>query len=219
MFISKRSKKTMLGGGDFFCPQCYQRRQYRTQIICQYVTIMMVRLYRVGEPERSPVCSTCGAVFSEAILDYDPDQQDQQFVAEVLRINVLIAMVEGRLEPAEIIMIQKLHKEIAGNDLSREDIENEVRKAYESELDAADMVRQIGRSLGGEGAKIVAQHAHQVAVATGSISAKRQAQLDRFPAGLGISAAGFQELIDEVSSPTSGGASRTHEVDNQEHDP
>ncbi len=218
MFIGKRPKRIMLGGGDFFCPQCYQRRQYRTQVTNYYVTIMMVRMYRVGSPERSVVCSTCGAIFSEAILDYDPDEEDQQFVAEVLRINVLIAMEEGRLEPVEITTIQRLHKDIAGNDLSREDIENEVRKAYESELDAVDMVEQIGRSLGGEGARIVAQHAYQVAIATGSISEKRQAQLDRFPAGLGISAAGFQELIDEVASPTQENSSRTREPDNQQED-
>ncbi len=219
MFIGTRPKITMRGGGDFFCPQCYQRRQYRTQIVYQYVTFMMVRMCRAGAPEKSAVCSTCGAVFSEAILDYDPDEEDRQFVAEVLRINVLIAMVEGRLEPVEITTIQRLHKELAGNELSREDIENEVRKAYQSELDAADMVHQIGRSLGGEGAKIVAQQAYLVAAATGSVSEKRQAQLVRFPAGLGISAVGFQELIDDVSSPTQGNSSRTREPNNQEHEP
>lgn len=215
MFIGNRPKRTMLGGGDFFCPQCFQRRQYRIQVVHQYVTIMMIRLYRVGSSERSAVCTACGAVFSDAILDYNPEEEDQQFVAEVLRINVLIAMVEGRLEPAEITTIQRLYKEIAGSDLSRDDVEEEVRKAYEGELDAAEMVHRIGRTLGGEGAKIVAQHAYQVAIAAGPVSENRQAQLDRFPAGLGISAAGFRQLIDEVTTPMPG----THEADIQEQEP
>ncbi|MAD79649.1 MAG: hypothetical protein CMJ50_02230 [Planctomycetaceae bacterium] len=209
----------MLGGGDFFCPQCYQRRQYRTQVVYQYVTLMMLPICRVGSPEKSAVCSTCRAVFSDAVLDYNPDEEDRQFVAEVFRINVLVAMVEGRLEPMEIATIQRLYKELAGSEPTREDIEDEVRQAYESELDAAEMVRLVGRSLGGEGAKIVAQHAYQVAVATGTISEKRQAQLDQFPAGLGISVAGFQELIDGVSPPAPGISSPQRQPDNQEYEP
>ena len=219
MFIGNRPKRIRLGGGDFFCPQCFQRRQYRIQVVHQYVTIMMIRLYRVGSPERSAVCSTCGAVFSDAILDYNPEEEDQQFIGEVLRINVLIAMVEGRLEAAEIITIQRLYKEIAGSELSREDIEEEVRKAYDGELDASDIVHRLGRTLGGEGVKIVAQQAYQVAVAAGPVSEKRQAQLDRFPAGLRRSAVGFQQLIDEVSPPMRGTSPRTREADNQEQEP
>ena len=220
MFIGRRPIRSMLGGGDFFCPQCYQRRQYRTRVVYQYATFMMLPICRVGSPEKSAVRSTCGAVFSDAIVDDNPDAKDLQFVGEVFRIHVLLAIIEGRLEPAEIATIQRLYKELAGNESSREGMENEVQRAYEGELDAAEMVHMVGRSLGGEGARIVAQHAYQVAVATGTVSKKRQAQLDRFPAGLGISAAGFQELIDGVLFPTAHGiSSRTREPDNQEHQP
>jgi tellurite resistance protein len=107
-------------------------------------------------------------------------------------------MVEGQVEPIEITEIQRLHHELTGRQVTQIEIEDEVRQAYEDDLDAAEMVRRIGRSLGGEGAKIVAQFAYQVARATGSVSEKRQAQLDQFPAGLGISAEGFQQLIAEV---------------------
>ncbi len=201
MFIGKRRIKSTRTGGEFFCPQCYQRRQYRMQVVNEYATLVIWPLWRVGQPEKSAVCTSCGAVFSDAVVDYNPDAEDRQFNAEVLRINVLIAMVEGRLEPLEITTIQRLYHELAGSALSRDAIEDEVRQAYEDAIDAAEMVRRIGRSLGGEGARIVAQQAYQVATATGRISAKRQAQLDQFPAALGISAAGFQQLTDAIPMP------------------
>jgi len=200
MFTGKRPVRTWIGRGEFFCPQCYQQRECKIQVTHQYVTFLMLRISRTGEPEKAVVCTTCKAVFSDAFLEYNPNEADRQFAAEVFRINVLIAMVEGRLEPVEIAMIQRLHKELDGCEPTRDDIENEVRLALAEELDAAQMVRRIGRTLGGEGARIVAQHAYLVASAGGTISSKRQAQLDRFPAGLGISAAGFAQLIDDVRS-------------------
>lgn len=219
MFIGKRPTRSMRGGGEFFCPQCYRPRQYRFQIVTQYVTFMMLRICRIGSPVKSVVCSTCGAVFSDAILEYHPDSEERQFIAEVFRINVLIAMVEGRLEAVEIATIQRLYRELTGSEPSREDVENEVRRAFEDQMDAAEMVRLIGRSLGGEGARIVAQQAYQVAVATGVVSAQRQAQLEQFPAGLGISAAGFQQLIDGVSSAPQRTASQEHLSGDQEYEP
>lgn len=219
MFIGKRPVRSLRDGGEFFCPQCYQARHYRLQVVHQYVTFMMVRICRIGSPVTSVVCASCGAVFSDAVLDYNPDAEDRQFNAEVFRINVLIAMVEGRLEPVEIATIQRLHGELTGHEPSREDVENEVRRAYEDEMDAAAMVRLVGRSLGGEGARIVAQQAYQVAAATGAVTAKRQAQLDQFPAGLGLSEAGFQQLIDEIPPSTRGTTAGTPSSGNQEHDP
>ncbi len=192
----------MRGGGDFFCPQCYQSRRFRFQVVYQYATIMMWPLWRIGPPEKSVVCQTCGAVFSDAILEYEPDAADRQFFAEVLRVNVLMAMVEGRLEPAEIAAIQRLYQQLTGQRLTRTEIEDEVRQACEDDVDAAGMVRRIGRSLGGEGARIVAQQAFQVAAATGHVSPNRQAQLDQFPAGLGISPADFQRLVEDLPPVT-----------------
>ena len=199
MFIGKRPVRSIRGNGEFFCPQCYQRRACRFQIVAQYATLMMVRMFRVGEPEVSVVCTTCHAVFSDAVLDYNPDAEDRQFAAEVLRINVLIAMVDGCLEPVEIATIQQLYEELTGDVLSRDAIENEVRQAYEDQLDAAEVVRRVGRTLGGEGARIVAQQAYLVATAKGEISEQRQAQLAQFPAGLGLTMAGFQQLIDQTA--------------------
>ena len=200
MFIGKRPIRSLGTKGEFFCPQCYQARPFQFQLVHQYVTFLMVPIYPVGAAERSVVCSACGAVFSDAILDYNPASAEQQFIAEVFRINVLIAMAEDRIEPAEIAALGRLYRELAGRELSREEIEEEVRQAAEEGLDAAAMVRQIGRTLGAEGARIVAQQAYLVAAASGTISEKRQAQLDQFPAGLGISAAGMQELIDAVAA-------------------
>jgi len=198
MFFGKRRVKSFREGGEFFCPQCYQQRSFRFQLLYEYATLMMVRMFRVGPPEKSVVCSTCQAVFSDAVLDYQPDAADREFAAEVFRINVLMAMVEGQLEPVEITTIQRLAKELTGVEPSRDEIESEVRQACDDQLDAAEMVRRIGRSLGAEGAKIVVQHAYQVASATGRVSRQRQAQLEQFPAGLGISLAGFQQLIEQI---------------------
>ena len=59
-------------------------------------------------------CSACSGSFDEGILSYDPEKERQEDEIRMLRVMVMAALADGRVDDLERGEIHKQYEEITG---------------------------------------------------------------------------------------------------------
>jgi len=112
---------------------------------------------------------------------------------------VLTMLADDHAEPAEIDVLRRVYGEIAGIELSDEDIARDIALARRAPVDAAVYCRAIASRRAEDERNGIVRGAFLIASACGEISAERLEQLKQLPKAFGMSEDRFRGIIAEAS--------------------
>ncbi|MBC8234710.1 MAG: zinc-ribbon domain-containing protein [Anaerolineales bacterium] len=66
-----KGKETVVGRGNFYCPQCQNQRHYIHKEMGKYFTLYFIPLFRTSMLGEFIECQTCFTPFEKAVLNYE----------------------------------------------------------------------------------------------------------------------------------------------------
>ena len=81
IIFGTRGVKTTKATGNFNCPQCEQKRDYRHRKVTQFFTLYFIPLIPLGSKGEYVECDHCKGTFIPRVLDNKPSQDKQAFMA------------------------------------------------------------------------------------------------------------------------------------------
>jgi len=199
--LGSQGKTEVIASGQFYCPSCDSQQAFEHKRVRRYfaVVIPIMKLEELGQYVE---CQTCRRTWNPEVLNYDPDATAQEYAAEfelaMRRVMVLMMMADGEIHRNEIKTIQRLYKQIAQVELSRDQVWDEVAAARSDGHSIGEYLPAIVGRLNTDGRNLVLQAAILVAMADGSLGAEEESLLEDVARSLEMSADRVREVIAEM---------------------
>jgi len=155
----------------FHCPTCGPDTGCRHRRVRRFFTLYFVPVIPLNLAGEYVECSRCKGTYRTEALHGISDAQAGKMMAEferaALRIMVEMMCADGDVAPAEIAAIQQIFSTISPNEVSEEDIADEIGRAADSDESLESVVRRMGAMLNAQGRETVFKAALMVAAADG----------------------------------------------------
>ena len=195
-----RGLTSELSRHHFHCPQCSVQREGALKQVRGFFTVYFIPLIPLNVRGRYVECSSCSGSFGEEILHYDPAQEQQEQQTQMLRVMVMAALADGKVDDGERAEINKQYAEIAGLPLPPETLANEIKMAMGSGVDLNDYVASFAANLSGHGKAMMVKLAFHTMSASGELQPGHQKQLKGLAVTLGIPQDQYMTLINQLSN-------------------
>ncbi|MAR09629.1 MAG: hypothetical protein CL681_06605 [Blastopirellula sp.] len=184
------------GSSTFHCPECDMPQNGNLKQVRNYFTLYFIPLIPLDIAGTYVECTACGAMYDDAILDYDPEKNRQELYTQMLRVMVMAALSDGIVDDGERAEIQKQYMELAGLPVPGDILQDEINMAEESGADLNSYIRHLTPDLSDHGKALVVKLAfHTMSAAASGLQAGHQDQLARLAETLGIPDPQYRELI------------------------
>ncbi|WP_341366536.1 TerB family tellurite resistance protein [Yoonia sp. BS5-3] len=176
-----RGRQREVGAGEFYCPDCRDRRGYRLVAVARWFTLYWIPLFKTKELGQFVECTTCKSTFNERVLEMDPQEDARKFEAAfsvaAKRVMFKMALADGDLDPSEVDQIVKAFSNIAKREIDPADIEAEIEAARDDQRSISAYVAEVAPGLNDTGKEIILRSAISVAKADGVIDPSEIADL------------------------------------------
>ena len=95
IIFGTRSMESVRSTGNFNCPRCGRSKPYHHKSVNRWFTLYFIPVIPMGSIGTYVQCGQCGATYSEAVLDYDPEAEKRQLYLKLRGLLVLVAMADG----------------------------------------------------------------------------------------------------------------------------
>jgi uncharacterized tellurite resistance protein B-like protein len=190
------------GEGQFHCPTCGPMAYKHKGVRCFFTLyfIPLIPLHQLGEYVE---CQQCQGTYQVDILNYDPGSAEQNFEAMfvVAMKQVMIAMLlaDGVIDDNEVKELQATFQDLAGVEVTEEDLREEIAIIQQQGSQAIDMVASFGPSLNAKGKEMVITAAYQIAMADGVFDPTEQQFLEQLADRMEITRAHLRGLLAELA--------------------
>jgi len=159
--------------GQFMCPQCATSENYKHKKVTKFFTLYFIPLIPLGRAGDYVECQTCQGTFISRILDYDPNDQQNEFQSvyekAMRHCMVMIMLADGEIDENEMVAVQKVINKFGHNDISIEEL-----KAYVEEIETkpepiSTYLKKVTPSLNEHGKEIIIKCALAIAAADGNV--------------------------------------------------
>ena len=164
-----------------------------------YFSLYFIPVIPLEVADRYVECSSCGSLYSEEILSYDPEKEREETHLQFLRVMVMAALADGEIDDAERAEIQRQYTELAGLPIPPERFESEIAMAMSSGADLNSYVAILAPDLSPHGKALVVKLAFHTMSATGTLQPGHQAQLAKLAKTLQIPEDQYRTLIATIS--------------------
>lgn len=196
--IDERTRTT--GSGTFHCPNCGPNRGYRRLCRSQYATFFFIPLVQLTKLAERISCNNCCAQFETSVLFHNPEIERQER-AERIKLVMILTLLQGDglqgdgVSEAAMRSIEAAFQTESGEELSREDLEQDIAEVRDSEMDPLIDLIRLSQKLKPQGASTVLKYAFLAASAEGSLCDAHSIFLEELREALGVSEAGFRRII------------------------
>jgi len=184
--------------GVFNCPQCGPQQHYSNKQSRVWFTLYFIPVIPLHVNANWIECSSCRGTYQPAVLNYNPEAEMREFFDKVMRVMILMGVSDGALGMKERAAIQSKFSEITGQSLSDPQLNEEESLARSANMDCASYLRILEPELGQDGKIMIVESLWEIASCEGGVTPQKQAQLEQIPSALNISAADFQQIIDNM---------------------
>lgn len=164
--------------GEFTCPDCREPRTYSLKEVRRFFTLYFIPLIPLDSRGSFVECDACGAAFTPDVLAWNPNEDNELFLAAycnaVKRIMVLMMLADGAIDNDEILAIRKIFESLTGHPLSVDEVDAEVAASRQDGLGVADYLPPLLGSLNDQGKERILLAAHHVAMADGAYPPEEQ---------------------------------------------
>jgi tellurite resistance protein len=189
------------GEGEFFCPDCGDKRPYAQKRVRRFFTLYFIPLIPLDLLGEYVECRHCTSTYKTGILDLVPGKSEAEEEAEfrkaTRRVLVLMMLADGKVEESEIAAIQDILGKLEKRDVPREEIDAELRAAHHGPQDLQEYCKSMAGYLNDHGREMVVRAALAVATADGHFDTTEKEALARIAGALNLSKAHFTGILAE----------------------
>jgi tellurite resistance protein len=190
-------------GGQFFCPDCAERRPYLHRRVRRFFTLYFIPLIPLDLVGEYVECQSCTSTYKLSILAYDPqktqDAEEAEFQKAIRRVLVLMMLADGVIEESEIAAIQTIMGKLEDREVTRVEIDSEVTRARNESQDIQQYCRGMAGYLNDSGREMVVKAAILVAGADGKFDESERDALANIATALNMSRAHFSGIVREMT--------------------
>ncbi len=184
---------------QFHCPQCDDNCAGVIKQVRNFFTIYFIPIIPLNVSGRYVECNSCAGSFGEEILSYDPEVEKKQNEERMLRLMVMAALADGRVDDLERGEINKQYQEFTGLPVAQHKLDTEIKMAMSANTDLNAFVGGFASELSDHGKALVVKLAFHTMSAGGDLQPGHQTQLIKLSSTLGIPEDQYMTLIDEIS--------------------
>jgi uncharacterized tellurite resistance protein B-like protein len=189
-----------LEDSQFQCPQCGGMQNGKLKHVRNFFTLYFIPIIPLNVAGRFVECSVCKGTFDEQILSYDPEKERQENEIRMLRVMVMAALADGKVDDLERGEIHKQYEEITGLPLVAATLAEEIKMATASGADLNAYAASFADTLTGKGKALLVKVAFHTMSASGTLQPGHQEQLMKLSDTLGIPEEQYMTLIDQIST-------------------
>jgi tellurite resistance protein len=190
-------------GGQFFCPDCEGKQQYLHKRVRRFFTLYFIPLIPLDLLGEYVECQSCTSTYQTSILSFDPqknaDAEEAEFQKAMRRVLVLMMLADGVIEDSEIAAIQSILGKLEEREVTRGEIESEIKAAQSEASNIESYCRRMAGFLNDSGREMVIKAAILVAGADGKVEESERDALASIATALNMSRAHFSGIIADMT--------------------
>lgn len=185
---------------SFQCPQCGGMQSGKLKQVRNFFTLYFIPIIPLNVAGRFVECAVCAGTYDEGILTFDPEKERRENETRMLRVMVMAALADGRVDDLERAEIHKQYEEFTGLPLVAATLAEEIRLATTSGADLNTYAATFADTLTGKGKAMLVKVAFHTMSAAGTLQPGHQEQLMKLSDTLGIPEDQYMTLIDQIST-------------------
>lgn len=171
--------KSTIKEGNFLCPQCATEKRFKHKKVNKFFTLYFIPLIPLGSAGDYVECQTCKGTFVSRVLDYKPNQGQNEFQSEyekaMRHTMVLIMLADGEIDDNEMDTVHLIINKFGHNDMTRPELEAYVAGVQRSQEPVDTYLKKVTPYLNEHGKETIIKCALAVAASDGHID---QTELD-----------------------------------------
>jgi len=191
------------GAGEFYCPTCLDQRPYTHRRTKRFITVYFIPVLPIATVGEHLRCEKCRQQFPVQALGKTKEQYEQtrrlEFANDVRRVMVVTMLADGLVQEVELAAISNTFRQLAGQEMTREQLANDVEQARRAKVDAKQFAKAVAQRRTASEREAILRGAFLVASAGGQLSPQRMEQIKSLPAALGVSEDRFREIVAQMS--------------------
>lgn len=187
------------GQGQFHCPRCGDQQRYDRKLVRRFFTLYFIPLFPTETLGEYVECSACRATYELEVLEYDPQREVREFLAEfehaILRVMVHMVLADGVVADEEVAAVQAIYANVADRTLEFAVFKAEVARA---EIDPQSLTRflsEVAGRLNDHGKELVIKAAFFVALSDGEFADEERAYLVELAQAMELSDAHLKGIL------------------------
>ena len=204
IIFGTRGVKSTVKSGDFLCPQCATKVPYKHKKVTNFFTLYFIPLIPLGSAGEYVECLKCKGTFVPRVLEYDPEQQQNEFQAQyetALRHSMIMMMLaDGQIDEAEMLIVQKIVNKFGHNDITLDQLEALVEEVQLKNEPIQKYLSNIAPSLNEHGKEVISKCAIAVAGADGHIDDSEIQLINQMALSLQMSTTHLKGIFAEMNS-------------------
>ena len=204
-----RGVTTTASKGEFFCPECNVRTNYHHNQVHQKATVFFIPVLNLKLLGEYIECQNCSNTYKMEIVDYDPEQEREEFEALYLtgikKVMAMMILADGKIDEKEKRMMKDIYQKMTNSELSDSDIEKEIENSKTTIFGLEDLLTEVFPQLNDSGRETIIKVAYWVSIADGKVDKEEEKLLIKLAKHFQISSAHLKGIISEVNELSSKG--------------
>lgn len=192
------------GSGEFHCPSCNVRREYKHKRVRRFFTLYFIPVIPLDLLGEYIECQVCRGTFNKRVLHYDPQASEKRLEAEfqrgIKRVMVQMLLADGVVDENEIQSVRAIYSKIAQEKISEDDIRAEIETAKSDGRGIEAFLSSLAGSLNSNGKELIVRAAFFIAASDGEFQDKEQALLASIGKSLDMTPAHLRGVINSALS-------------------
>lgn len=187
--------------GQFHCPNCGPGSSYKLKSVRRFFTLYFIPVIPLDSLGQYVECAQCQGTYNDNVLADAGDTERQiQAMYMVAMKQVMIAMLlaDGVIDDAEVKELQDIFEQLAGVEVTEQDLREEIAVIQQEGSTALDMMAAIAPTLNDSGKEKVIMAAYRIAMADGTFDDSESELLSDISAALDVSAAHLRGIMSEI---------------------
>jgi len=188
--------------GQFHCPHCGPNSSYRLKSVRRFFTLYFIPLIPLDSLGQYIECSQCQGTYNENVLSYSPANAEKQveamFMIAMKQVMIGMLLADGVIDDSEVKVLQDIFEELAGVEVSEEDLREEIEVIQKEGSSCLEMVAAISHSLNNSGKEKVIRAAYRIAMADNVFDESESEFLSDLSAAMDITSAHLRGIMSEL---------------------
>ena len=185
--------------GVFYCPTCNSKQHYGFKRVRRFFTLYFIPLIPLDKLGEYVECTICKDTYKPVVLDYDQDQDDQEFEAEyhnaIKKVMIHVLLADGIIDDSEVKTVSEIYQQITGRVIENQDLRVEIDFIQKTNENFSDCLLMFQGCLNEEGKELVIRAAYSVAMADGEFQEEEQVLINKIGSDLGMTEAHIRGVI------------------------
>ena len=185
--------------GQFSCPSCQNQRDYGLKRVRRFFTLYFIPVIPLDKLGEYVECNTCKDTYKPEILSYDPAANEEAIEAEyqlaIRKVMLHMLLADGVIDDAEVESVMQIYQQIAGIELSKEQVQQEIVQIQKNKEDLLQMVYALSGKLNDSGKELVIKAAFYIAMADGEFQDEEKTLLLQIGESLGMTPAHIHGVL------------------------